>query len=38
MKRPIYASREQLDKFRSIMNGNNRPTQPVNQRLIMELN
>jgi carbonic anhydrase len=37
MKRPIYASKEQLDKFRAIMQGNNRPTQPVNQRLIMDL-
>jgi carbonic anhydrase len=37
MKQPIYASKAQLDKFRSIMEGNNRPTQPVNQRLIMEL-
>jgi carbonic anhydrase len=37
MKQPIYASKEQLDKFRSIMQGNNRPTQPINQRLIMDL-
>ncbi len=37
MKKPITASKEQLDKFRSIMEGNNRPTQPVNQRLIVDL-
>jgi carbonic anhydrase len=37
MKQPTYASKEQLDKFRSIMEGNNRPTLPVNQRLIVEL-
>jgi carbonic anhydrase len=37
IKRPIYASKKQLDKFRAIMQGNNRPVQPVNQRLIMDL-
>jgi carbonic anhydrase len=37
MKQPIYASKEQLDRFRSIMRGNNRPTLPVNQRLIVDL-
>jgi carbonic anhydrase len=37
MKQPIYASKAQIKKFRDIMAGNNRPTLPVNQRLIMEL-
>jgi carbonic anhydrase len=37
MKQPIYASKSQIKRFRDIMDGNNRPTLPVNQRLIMEL-
>lgn len=37
MKQPIHASKAQLDQFRAIMQGNNRPPQPVNQRLVMDL-
>jgi carbonic anhydrase len=34
MRQPIEASRRQIDEFRKVYYGNNRPTQPLNGRTI----
>ncbi|MET0067351.1 MAG: carbonic anhydrase family protein [Candidatus Thiodiazotropha sp.] len=37
MNQPIQASKAQIDAFTAIMEGNNRPAQPVNHRLVVDL-
>ena len=34
LKTPVELSKEQIEKFRSIIHGNNRPVQPRNERTI----
>ena len=34
MKNPVQLSKEQVEKFRAIINGNNRPIQPLNGRTV----
>ena len=35
MTEPIRFDREQIDAFRALFDGNNRPTQPLNDRRIL---
>ncbi|MET0028271.1 MAG: carbonic anhydrase family protein [Candidatus Thiodiazotropha sp.] len=37
INQPIQASKAQIDAFKAVMEGNNRPTQPVNHRLVVDL-
>ena len=38
MKRPLLASLQQITQFRSILQANNRPTQPLNGRVVEQSN